>query len=111
MLAAELGVVQSLVEQSLLRRAGDRFWMLETIREFALERLGGLPGREELLAAHAAFALGVAQKAGQRLEGAEAPATARGVDVEHDNLRAAMEWAYASGHAARGVEIAALLER
>jgi len=36
---ADPDTLQSLVEKSLLRRTGDRFWMLETIREFALERL------------------------------------------------------------------------
>ena len=36
---ADLDTLQSLVDQSLLRHAGERFWMLETIREFALERL------------------------------------------------------------------------
>jgi hypothetical protein len=39
--AADLDVLESLVDKSLVRRSGDRFWMLETIRESALERLGG----------------------------------------------------------------------
>jgi predicted ATPase len=32
-------VLQSLLDKSLLRRSGDRFWMLETIREYAADRL------------------------------------------------------------------------
>ena len=36
---AELDALQSLVDKSLVRFADGRFWMLETIREFALERL------------------------------------------------------------------------
>jgi predicted ATPase/Tfp pilus assembly protein PilF len=36
---ADIDGLQSLIEKSLLRRTGGRFWMLETIREYALERL------------------------------------------------------------------------
>jgi predicted ATPase/class 3 adenylate cyclase len=42
---ADLDVLQSLVEKSLLRHTGERFWMLETIREFAAERLEAAPER------------------------------------------------------------------
>ena len=37
---ADLDTLQSLVEKSLLRFTRERYWMLETIREFARERLG-----------------------------------------------------------------------
>ena len=37
---AELDTLQSLVEKSLLRFANERYWMLETIREYGRERLG-----------------------------------------------------------------------
>ncbi len=37
---ADLDEIASLVDKSLLRRTGDRYWMLETIREYAAERLG-----------------------------------------------------------------------
>ena len=43
---ADVDAIASLVDKSLLRRTGDRYWMLETIREFAAERLEGLAGRE-----------------------------------------------------------------
>jgi predicted ATPase len=36
---ADLDTVQSLIEKSLVRRTDKRFWMLETIREYALDRL------------------------------------------------------------------------
>ena len=41
---AELDVLQSLVDKSLLRHSGDRFWMLETIREYARDRLAASTG-------------------------------------------------------------------
>ena len=37
---ADLETLQSLVEKSLLRFSTERYWMLETIREFATEALG-----------------------------------------------------------------------
>ena len=37
---ADLDTLQSLVDKSLVRHTGGRFWMLETIREFAREQLG-----------------------------------------------------------------------
>ena len=36
---ADLDMLQSLVDKSLVRHAGERYWMLETIREYAGERL------------------------------------------------------------------------
>ena len=38
---ADLDTLQSLVEKSLLRFSDERYWMLETIREYAAERLDG----------------------------------------------------------------------
>src|SRR4029078_312731 len=36
---ADIDTLQSLIDKSLLRRQGERFWMLETIREYAAEQL------------------------------------------------------------------------
>lgn len=52
--------VASLVEKSLLRQelsqTGEaRFWMLETIREFAAERFSEVPDQDDVRARHAAF--------------------------------------------------------
>ena len=38
---ADLDALQSLVDKSLLRHSQERFWMLETIREYARELLEG----------------------------------------------------------------------
>ena len=45
---ADLDTLQSLVDKSLVRHTEERFWMLETIREFALERLEETGGAEVL---------------------------------------------------------------
>ena len=48
---ADLDTLQSLVDKSLVRHTDERFWMLETIREFARERLEGLGRRRRTAAA------------------------------------------------------------
>jgi predicted ATPase len=87
---ADLDILQSLVEKSLLRHTSDRFWMLETIREFAVERLSG--EHDERRRRHAEYFLAVAESADLTAEstGAEHPDMVR---PELDNIRAAIDWA------------------
>ena len=89
---ADLNVLASLVDKSLLRQTGDRFWMLETIREYALERLTELGEADATQRAHAEFFLRLAEDAASQLR-TEKPGN-EGVwfprfDLERDNLRAA----------------------
>ena len=93
----DLDAVSALVDQSLLRRddaAGEepRFRMLETIREYARERLDGLPGAAGLRRRHAEHFLALAEQAEPHLTGPEAPGWLERLEVEHDNLRAALAW-------------------
>jgi predicted ATPase/class 3 adenylate cyclase len=70
--SAELDVLQSLVDKSLLRHSEDgRFFMLATIREFALEKLHDLSGLSSLRRRHDDYFLGVAEEldARERLSG------------------------------------------
>jgi predicted ATPase/class 3 adenylate cyclase len=61
--SAELDVLQSLVDQSLLRHGEDgRFFMLATIREFALEKLRDLSDASSLRRRHDDYFLGVAEE-------------------------------------------------
>ncbi len=91
--------VGALVDQSLLRQReadGDaRFQMLVTIRDFARERLEGSGDLVDLARRHAAAYLALAERNAAELTGAN---SGRGLDrmaLDHDNLRAAMEWALA----------------
>ena len=91
---AELDTLQSLIDKSLLRFSNERFWMLETIREFAAERLEE-SGRGELVRdRHLDHFLALAERAHDEL--ARAPDWFRVLDAEHDNIRAALDWAAAS---------------
>jgi predicted ATPase/serine/threonine protein kinase len=96
--------LESLAEQSLIQIAetsGEpRFSMLETIREYALERLDSRTG--EALAArrsHAAYFLYFAEAAERSLLTNPDKAWLRRMDDEHDNLRAALEWSLRSSNA------------
>jgi predicted ATPase len=83
---AGVDTLQSLVDKSLLRRTGDRYWMLETIREFAAERIA-----DEIRRRHAWYFLALAEAAEPHLPAYEREWVDR-LEREHDNLRAALDW-------------------
>jgi predicted ATPase/class 3 adenylate cyclase len=101
---ADVDTVQLLIDKSLLRRQGHRFWMLETIREYAAERLGERGEEDELRRRHADHFLGLVEDAavGAPSEHPEAP-WARD---ELDNIRRAREWLIGSGDTQREARLA-----
>ena len=114
--ACVLDSIAALVDQSLVRRLDEddepvRFAMLETVREFAAERLMAHGELEATGAAHAAYFLALARDARRRIEGQDRPAARRLVEREHDNLRAALRWAIARGDAATARGLASSLAR
>ena len=96
---ADVDAIASLVDKSLLRRTGDRYWMLETIREFAAERLDELADARTLRDGHAAWYVEFAERARPELRAREARTWLERVDAEHANLRAALEHLLESGDA------------
>jgi len=89
----------TLVDQSLLRQrdvAGEpRFQMLVTIREYAAERLDGAPEAAEVRRRHATAYLALAERTQPLLTGSRQREILDRLSLDHDNLRAAMEWAIA----------------
>ena len=85
--------LQELVDQSLLRpvRPG-RFVMLETIREFAAERLDAMPEAEQVREAHAAAFLALVEADGRPHAGLARKDWLERVEAEHNNIRAALSW-------------------
>jgi predicted ATPase/class 3 adenylate cyclase len=53
----DIDTLQSLVDKSLVRHSGGRFWMLETIREYAVERLDESGEPVTIRRGHAEFSL------------------------------------------------------
>ena len=95
--AAVLGGLMGLLDKNLLRRtergSGEaRFEMLETVREYALERLDASGETETVRAAHAAFYLGLGEEAEATLESGDQRRSLQRLREEHANLRSALAW-------------------
>ena len=92
--------IASLVDKSLVRHAEEareeRFQVLDTIREFALEQLGNTGELDAIARLHATHFLNLAEQAAPELIGPEQPKWIERLDREHDNLRAALSWAAAN---------------
>jgi predicted ATPase/class 3 adenylate cyclase len=87
-----------LADSSLLRRdevahGEPRFVMLETIREYALERLEASGETEVIRHRHAAHYLVLAEIMTSKLGSPEQQVWVERLKVEHDNVRAALSWA------------------
>jgi predicted ATPase/class 3 adenylate cyclase len=106
---ADLDTLGSLVDKSLVRRAGERFTMLETIREYARERLLELGEAEALRGRHGEHFLALAEEAAREVIGAHPKAWIERLDDEHNNLRAALDRFNESGDVARSLQLAGAL--
>jgi non-specific serine/threonine protein kinase len=89
--------LEALVDKSLLQQqegvGGEpRFWMLVTIREYALEQLEQSGEAEKLRQQHAAYFVKFAEDAEPQLTGGEQTIWLARLEEEHDNLRAALGW-------------------
>lgn len=111
-----LDALTALVDQSLLRRvdrtaAGPRFEMLETIREYAVERLAATGEEEPCRYRHAAWCLAMAEEAATAITGPEQAAALARLDADHDNLRAALAWELDRGDPGNALRLAVALGR
>jgi predicted ATPase/class 3 adenylate cyclase len=108
-----LEALSSLVDASLVRRRESdgevRFRMLETIREFATERLAASGEEDDLRRRHARHYRDLAEAAEPHLTLGDSTTTLTRLEEEHDNLRAAMDWAEQEGDAETIVRIASAL--
>jgi predicted ATPase/DNA-binding CsgD family transcriptional regulator len=97
-----LDSVARLVDKSLLRQetqadGESRLLMLETIREYALERLEESGETEATQRKHATFFLALAEQAEPEFNGPKQAAWVERLEQERDNLRAALEWMLEEG--------------
>jgi predicted ATPase len=91
-----IDTLSSLVESSLVRAEPSedepRFSLLETIREYALERLRGSADWQSVHDRHAAYFLALARPAATELHGAGQLAWLNRLEIRRDNLGAALSW-------------------
>jgi predicted ATPase/class 3 adenylate cyclase len=100
-----LDALASLVAKSLLRQREDRFWMLETIREYAVERLEDEGEAEGMRRRHADYFLALAEEAEPNLLDDSREWFDR-LEREHDNLRAALTGFETTGQSQRALRLA-----
>jgi predicted ATPase/transcriptional regulator with XRE-family HTH domain len=104
----------SLVDNSLVRQSDQpddepRFMMLETIREFALERLTASDEVNAVRDQHASHFLRLAEAAEPHLEGPHLTTWLDRLDAEHANLRTALNCLQERGDADAGLRLATAL--
>ncbi len=105
----------SMVDKSLAQRVDpangeSRFVMLETIREYALEKLEESGEEAVTKRAHAAYCLVLAEDPAQEAGGTGTEWLERFAQ-EHDNFRAALEWLTETGDAEWGLRLGTVLFR
>ena len=107
---AQLDTLASLVDKSLLRQTEDgRFFMLEMIREYSLERLEAGVEAEQLRRRHAEHFLELAEGEELHLVGTDEAAALRRLRDDIANLRAALETAITADDAETALRLAGAL--
>lgn len=107
---ADPDTLQSLLDKSLVRKrdskTGPRYWMLETIREYAAERLEASGEAEEVWRRHAEHFLDLAEQGTLIVMDS---AWVNRLDAEVDNVRAALDFAATTGQTQRALRATAAL--
>lgn len=111
-----LNLLSSLVDKSLIiaettSRAQARYRLLETIREYALEKLDEVGETPQLRDRHLELFLARAEEAAPKLSEAYQQLWLNWLEGEHDNLRSALAWSLESGQIEAGLRIAIAISR
>lgn len=106
---ADLDTLESLVDKSLVRHTDERFWMLETIRAYAIDRLEQTGEADEIRLRHAEHFLALAEKDAPYLTGKFSKEWIDLQEQEHDNHRAAYDWLESSGRTQEVLRLAGAL--
>jgi len=104
-------VDKSLVQQSEHANGESRFAMLETIREYALEKLQASGEESATKRAQAAYCLVLAEEEATEKSGAESTGWLGRFALEHNNFLAALEWLTETGDADWGLRLGTALFR
>jgi len=108
--------LSSLVDKNLVQRVDQfdseaRFTMLETIREYALERLVSVGEEAATRRAHAAYCLVLAEEGNPDLGPTERAAWLARCDLESDNFRYALDWLFSRQELDWGLRLSLALFR
>jgi predicted ATPase/DNA-binding SARP family transcriptional activator len=108
---ADIDTLQSLVEKSLVQHEDVRFSMLETTREFALERLADSEDAAALRLRHASYFADLAESAAPNLRGPDGGCWYATLAADLENLRAALAYTDHSADGALLLRLAGALGR
>jgi predicted ATPase/DNA-binding winged helix-turn-helix (wHTH) protein len=103
----------ALIEKSLVvaDEDGDRYRMLETVRDYARERLDKSGPAQTVRERHRDYFLALAEEAEPNLSGAEQSALLQRLQTEHENLRSALQWSLADDESAAGLRLCGALQQ
>ncbi len=106
---AILHLIARLVDKSLVvaeeRGQVVRYRLLETIRQYSAAKLNAAGGTVSLRRRHADWYLALAEAAEPALTGPDQGIWSERLEIEHDNLRAALRWATESGDTSLGLRL------
>jgi predicted ATPase/DNA-binding CsgD family transcriptional regulator len=105
-----------LVDRSLVRAQPGpdgpaRYRLLEPLRQYGAERLAGRDDRDQIAARHSRFFVLFGEHAERELVGPDQIAWLRRVELEHDNIRAALAWLLAHRDAEAALRLSGALWR
>jgi non-specific serine/threonine protein kinase len=107
-----LDLLTRLVEKSLVEfDAGGRYRLLETVRQYANERLVESRGSEIVRERHRDYFLALAEEAAPKLTGAEQAEWLQRLEDEHENLRAGLDWSLLEAGCGGGLRLCAALQQ
>ena len=91
--------------------AQTRYRLLETVRQYAHDRLEDTGGSTAVRVGHRDHYLALAEEADPKLKGAEQAEWLRRLEEEHDNLRAGLEWSLAEAETRGSLRLCGALQR
>ena len=106
-----LAGLDRLVARSLVQAHQGRFRLLETVREYADQRLRKAAAVDVLHERHASYYLHLAEAVEPELKRADQAAWFERLTIEHDNFRAVLRWALAEERLEVGLRLATSLQR
>ena len=110
-----LDKTESLVAKNLLKQTealGElRVAMLETIREYAVERLHSAGDEQQVRDAHRDYFLGFVEEARPQLYGPKQASWLQRLEAEYDNVRAALEHSFAAADPEDALRFCGALDR
>ena len=110
---AVLDLLTQLVEKSLVAMEADgrRYRQLETVRQYAQDRLHESGDGEAVRERHRDYFLALAEGAEPKLMGAEQAEWLQHLEEEHENLRSALKWSLGETGTADGLRLCGALQR